>query len=151
MGEHRAETCHGPSHQYYPHLSPNCPPISVQFPSRVGSCCHFRPEGLSDSLPGSPGLGGGGVAEERPCWSVPPHLKFPPAPHLEADIAPFAAQTGEEEEDEGQEARAGDEDHGIGRSQRRPAQGESVCGDRAGLGSRLHAPGSRIPCPSPSS
>lgn len=91
------------------------------------------------------------IEGERTCWRLPPDLESPHAPHLEADIAPFATQTGEEEEDEGQQARAGNEDHGIGRSQRGPAQGESICGHRTGLRSRLQGPGSRIPCPSSSS
>lgn len=63
---------------------------------------------------------------------------LPRAPHLEAHIASLAAQTGEEEEDEGQEAGAGNEDHGVGRSQRGLAQGEAVCGraqDWAGVAS----------------
>ena len=80
------------------------------------------------------------IEGKRTCWRLPPDLESPHAPHLEADIAPFAAQTGEEEEDEGQQARAGNEDHGIGRSQRGPAQGESICGHRTGLGSRLARP-----------
>lgn len=46
-------------------------------------------------------------------------------PHLEPDISPFATQAGEEKEDEGQETRTGDQDHGIGRSQRDPALRET--------------------------
>lgn len=149
-GEHRADTCHGPFHQYYPYLFHICPPIPAQFPSPGSRSCHnFRPEGLSASLPRSPPATQ--VGETQPCLSLPLHPESPRAPHLEANIAPFAAQTGEEEEDEGQQARAGNENHGIGRSQRGPAQGESICGHRAGLGSRLSARGSQTPCPSPPS
>lgn len=102
---------------------------------------------LSDLLPPSPPTNYLGWGAKALLESSSP-LESPRAPHLEADITPFATQTGEEEKDEGQQAGAGNEDHGVGRSQRGPAQGESICGHRAGLGSRLQAPSSQTPCPS---
>lgn len=72
----------------------------------------------------------------------------PRAPHLETNITPFATQTGKEEKDEGQQTRTGNEDHSVGRSQRGPAQSESICGHKTRLGSGLQDTGYQTSCPS---
>lgn len=97
-GGHRAETCHRPS-RVSPHLSHNCPQSQPNFhPKPPSLAITSGLTVLSDELPHAltNHLG------QRPCWSLPPHPEPSSAPHLEADIAAFAAQTGEEKEDEGQ-------------------------------------------------
>lgn len=146
MGEHRAEHAITLLNGVCPCLSYSCPPI---FSPRLRLLPELQARRCSQTYCPSPPpttwVGGLKASLES---SSP--LDSPHAPHLEADITPFATQTGEEEKDEGQQAGAGNEDHGVGRSQRGPAQGESICGHKTGLGSRLQALNSPDSMPLPS-